>query len=56
MNALYERTMLEAIESHELFGKDDMARKLIKEYRDGKNKSQKKESKMIKKIKFLKGH
>lgn len=36
MKAQYERLILGAIESHELFGEHNMATKLMKEYRDEK--------------------
>lgn len=50
MNALYERSMLGAIECHELFGEHDRARKLTKEYNSEKKKSQKEnKDKLIKK-------
>ena len=55
MNALYERTMLGAIECHELFGEHDMARKLMKEYRDEKNNSYEKENEMINKNQIFEG-
>jgi hypothetical protein len=43
MNNLQERAILEAIECHELSGKHDIAKKLLKEYKDEKNKTNKKE-------------
>lgn len=55
MNALYERSMLGAIECHELFGEHDMARKLMKEYRDEKNNPLEKENEMIKKNQIFEG-
>ncbi len=55
MNALHERTLLGAIECHELFGEHDMARKLMKEYRDEKNISYEKENKMVNKNQIFEG-
>ena len=55
MNALYERSMLGAIEAHVLLGEHDMAKKLIKEYSDEKYKPQKKENEMIKKFQTFEG-
>jgi hypothetical protein len=47
--------MLGAIECHELFGEHDMARKLMKEYRDEKNNSYEKENEMINKNQIFEG-
>ncbi len=55
MNARYERSLLGAIECHELFGDHNMAKKLMKEYKDEKNNSQKKGNKMIKKNQIFEG-
>jgi hypothetical protein len=55
MNPLYERSILGAIECHEIFGEHDMERKIIKEYKDVKYKSQKKENKVIKKNQIFEG-
>jgi hypothetical protein len=55
MYALRERALLGAIECHELLGEHNMARKLMKEYRDEKNNPQKKENEMIKKNQVFEG-
>ena len=48
MNALYERSILGAIESHELFGEHDLARTLQNEYDSEKERNhQRKENKMM---------
>jgi hypothetical protein len=47
MNVLYERSMLGAIECHEIRGEHEMVRKLKQEYRDKKNNSFEKQSEVV---------
>ncbi len=54
MSTLYERSLLEAIECHELFGNHDVAQKLTKEFRDKKSIPSENEREVIKKIVVLK--
>lgn len=56
MNALYERSVLGAIEYHEIFGEHDKARRLRKEYQDYKNKKNKsQETESIKRNEMFEG-